>query len=99
MNALEKTIKLVNGQSELARRITDWFFKNGREDKVIRQQHVWKWLNHPSGTPTVPPEYRVAIQEITGGEVTIVDLSHDIYKVLERIEQHKKILTKSMADK
>lgn len=83
MNALEKTINLVDGQSELARRLTDWFFNHGQKSRVIRQQHVWKWLNHPSGVPTVPPEYRVAIQEITGGKVTVIDLSHDIYKSIK----------------
>ncbi|MBK7492707.1 MAG: helix-turn-helix domain-containing protein [Nitrosomonas sp.] len=78
-NALQNAIDIVNGQSELARRITDWFERNGKPGKVIKQQHVWKWLRHPSGIPTVPPEYRLAIQEITEGEVTVVMLSHDIY--------------------
>lgn len=78
MNALEKSIEIVNGQTEMARRISDWLAKNGIS-KTVKQQHVWKWLNHPSGTPTAPPEYRMAIEEITGGRVSVKDLSHDIY--------------------
>lgn len=78
MNALEKSIEIVNGQSELARKITEWLAKNGKSKK-IRQQHVWKWLNHKSGAPAVPNEFRLAIEEITNGQVTAKDLSHDIY--------------------
>lgn len=79
MNALHKTINIVGGQTELARKITEWLASNGRADKIIKQQNVWKWLAHPSGIPVVPPEYRLAIQEITNGQVTVRQLSHDIY--------------------
>jgi len=78
MNALEKSIQIVKGQSELARRINEWLARNGK-NKKIKQQHVWKWLNHKSGVPTVPNEFRLALEEITNGQVTAKDLSHDIY--------------------
>lgn len=83
MNSLEKAIKIVNGQSALARGISDWLERNGRSNKVIKQQNIWKWLNHPSGIPTVPPEYRLAVEEITNGRVTCIDLSHDIYGAIK----------------
>ncbi|WP_172592453.1 YdaS family helix-turn-helix protein [Nitrosomonas supralitoralis] len=83
---MEKAIKIVNGQSSLARRISDWLKRNGRGNKIIKQQNVWKWLNHPSGIPTVPPEYRLAIEEITKKQVTCKCLSHDIYGVPELVK-------------
>lgn len=82
MNALERAIYIVGGQTKLAVGISDWLVRNGRTDKTIKQQHVWKWLNNSSGIPTVPPEYRMAIEEITEGRVTSRELSHDIYGVI-----------------
>ena len=79
MNALIRTINIVGGQTELASRINQWMVSKGCHDRVVKQQHVWKWVNHSSGIPTVPPAYRVAIEEITDGAVTARDLSHDIY--------------------
>ncbi|MBS0424588.1 MAG: helix-turn-helix domain-containing protein [Proteobacteria bacterium] len=92
-SALQNAIDIVNGQSELARRITDWLERNGKPGMVIKQQHVWKWLRHSSGIPTVPPGYRLAISEITGGRVTVTDLSHDIYGL--GVEKHKKCVCQS----
>jgi len=79
MNPLKSAINMVGGQASLARKITGWFERNGQPGRVIKQQHIWKWINHPSGVPTAPSEYRMAIQEITEGEITCIDLSHDIY--------------------
>lgn len=79
MNSLEKAIEILDGQSSLARGISAWLAENGCGNKKIKQQHVWRWLNHPSGIPTVPAEYRLAIEEITDRRVTCRDLSHDIY--------------------
>jgi len=76
---LQIAIEIAGGQSDLAKRINDWFEAKNLGKKRIRQQHVYKWINHPSGIPTVPPEYRLAIEEITNRVVTVRSLSHDIY--------------------
>lgn len=76
---LQIAIEIAGGQSELAKRINDWFEAKNLGKKRIKQQHVYKWINHPSGVPTVPPEYRLAIEEITNRVVTVRSLSHDIY--------------------
>lgn len=76
---LQKAIKIVGSQSELAKKINAWFITNNLGEKNLKQQHIYKWLNHSSGIPTVPPDYRLAIEEITKNQVTIKSLSHDIY--------------------
>ncbi|SEN73085.1 YdaS family helix-turn-helix protein [Nitrosomonas marina] len=84
---LQKAIEVAGGQSELAKKINCWFADKRLGKKNLKQQHVYKWINHPSGVPTVPPEYRLAIEEITNRVVTVRSLSHDIYpQEIERNE-------------
>ncbi|MCP5244837.1 MAG: hypothetical protein H6937_02255 [Burkholderiales bacterium] len=85
---LHIAIEIVGGQSELAKKINNWFAAKNLGKKKLKQQHIYKWINHPSGIPTVPPEYRLAIEQITNSnEVTVRTLSHDIYRVeMKKIE-------------
>ena len=61
---LERAIKLVGSQAELARRI-------GK-----KQAHIWNWLNRDS---RIPAEVVAAIESATDGAVTRHDLRPDLY--------------------
>jgi DNA-binding transcriptional regulator YdaS (Cro superfamily) len=76
MNYLQKTIDLVGGQSQLAKKITRWHSMNGA-GLIVRQQYVWKWLN--SDSPMPPAEHCRAIEDITNGAVTRYDLRPDVF--------------------
>lgn len=67
MNALERAIEIVEGQSALARAIGD----------PIQQGHVWYWLREKGGE--VPAEHCAAIERATDGKVTRQDLRPDIF--------------------
>ncbi|MCB1667613.1 MAG: YdaS family helix-turn-helix protein [Porticoccaceae bacterium] len=56
VEALRKAIKIIGGQTATARAISR---KTG---VLIRQQHVWNWLNRDGG---VPPEYAPILEEVT----------------------------------
>lgn len=64
MDALEKAIRVVGGQTELAKRL-------GK-----RQGHVWAWLNRDK---KVPAEMVLPIERATAGEVTRHELRPDLY--------------------
>jgi DNA-binding transcriptional regulator YdaS (Cro superfamily) len=67
MNALERAVKICEGQSELARRI-------GGD---VKQAHVWNWLNKSNGV--VPAEHCRAIELATDGRVTRYQLRPDVF--------------------
>lgn len=69
---LEKAIEVAGTQAELARRIS-------RPDRLIKQQHVWNWLNRDE---KVPAEVVLDIERETG--VSRHDLRPDIYPVEKR---------------
>lgn len=64
MSALKKAIKLVGGQSALARAIG------------VQQPHIFNWLNR---NKKVPASHVISIERATNGEVTRFDLRPDIY--------------------
>lgn len=86
MNKLQTAIKQVGGQGKLAAAIVEYRKSRGF-DCNVRQQHVWKWLNHQSGNPQVPPEYCVAIEEIVNGAVTRYELRPDVFGAAPNDEQ------------
>jgi DNA-binding transcriptional regulator YdaS (Cro superfamily) len=72
--ALRRAVDCLGGQSQLARAIGG----------VVRQQHVWWWLNRSGKTPA---EHVLAIQRATQGRVTAHELRPDLYPAgeLERV--------------
>lgn len=72
INALKKAIKLVGGQSKLARKCNE--LSNGKFK--IRQQHVYNWLNRAK---KVPAEYVLLIEKATKNKVKRSELRPDIY--------------------
>jgi len=69
-SALEKAIRIANGQSALARLI----------GKKVRQGHVYYWLK----VGRVPAGYVLAIERATGGQVTRHELRPDLYPLDEQ---------------
>lgn len=67
MNALERAIKIVDGQSALARAIGE----------PIQQGHIWYWLREKDGQ--VPAEHCAAIERATDGKVSRHELRPDIF--------------------
>jgi DNA-binding transcriptional regulator YdaS (Cro superfamily) len=61
--ALQQAIKIVGGQSALARELTD------ATGELVRQGNVWSWLNR---TKKVPPEVAPHIESITAKKGTKV---------------------------
>ena len=64
MNALQKAITLMQGQSALAAAIG------------VKQQHVYNWINRGNGR--VPAEYCPSIELATGGKVRCEALRPDV---------------------
>lgn len=65
LTALQRAVKLVGGQSALARAVK------------VRQGHVWSWLNR---SKRVPPEYAMKVEAATGGKVSKHELRPDLYQ-------------------
>lgn len=68
--ALEKAVKISDGQAELARKLSEL---TGRP---VKQQHIWNWLNRDS---ELPGEFAIPIEKVTNGDVTRQDLRPDLY--------------------
>ncbi len=66
VQALEKAVELVGGQTALAASIG------------VKQTHVWNWLNRDK---RVPAERVIAVEEATDGQVSRHELRPDIYPV------------------
>lgn len=66
LEALQKTVELAGGQSELARRI------GGR----VKQQHVHYWL---TVMEKISHEHVLAAEAAVGGRVSRHDLRPDMY--------------------
>lgn len=64
IEALQKAVELVGGQSSLAKAIG------------VKQQHVWNWLNR-DGKPAA--EHVLGIEAATNGAVTRYDLRPDVF--------------------
>lgn len=62
---LERAVKLVGGQSALAKVLG------------VKQGHVWYWLN---GAKRIPAEYCAAVEEATSGAVSKHDLRPDLFE-------------------
>ncbi len=75
LTPIQRAAALVGGQSELARRITA---TDGQ--KPITPQGVGAWCR---GETQIPSERVIAIEAITGGQVTRHELRPDIYPVNE----------------
>lgn len=60
---LKRAVKIVGGQSALARELTD------ATGKHFRQGNIWSWLNT---TKRVPPEVAPHIESITAKKGTMV---------------------------
>jgi len=71
IDALNKAIFLLNGQTGLARAIS-------RSDRPITQAHVWNWLNSKNPDVMPPAEYCPAIERATAGQVKCEDLRPDV---------------------
>lgn len=80
MSNLQKAIDIADGQSSLAKKINEWRIARGYSCN-LKQQHIWKWLHHPSGKPVVPPEYCLAIEDITNKIVTCSQLRPDVFSL------------------
>jgi DNA-binding transcriptional regulator YdaS (Cro superfamily) len=65
MNALERAIEIIGGQTALASALGD----------PIKQGHVWYWLKQKGGE--VPAEHCLAIEQATG--VSRHDLRPDVF--------------------
>lgn len=68
--ALLRAIKIVGGQSHLAREL------QALTGKPLRQGNVWSWLNR---TGHVPAEFAIPIERLVKGRVTRFELRPDIY--------------------
>jgi len=64
MEALEKAIQVVGGQTKLARAL-------GKS-----QGHVWAWLRRDH---RVPAEYCIRIEQAIGGQVIRYELRPDVF--------------------
>lgn len=67
--ALLEAIDCVGGQSELARKLT------ANSDRLVRQQHIWNWLNREKRPPV---KFSIIIEDVTG--VTKERLRPDVFK-------------------
>lgn len=75
-NALEEAIAAANGQSSLAKRMTETPAAKERAASYS-QAHIWNWLHRSAGR--VPGEHCRAIEEAVGRVVTRHDLRPDIF--------------------
>jgi DNA-binding transcriptional regulator YdaS (Cro superfamily) len=75
MSPLQSAIELAGGQSALAARVTE--LMQLPQEKRIKQQDIWRWLNRADGR--VPPEYCVATAQAIEFKKTPHDLRPDIY--------------------
>jgi DNA-binding transcriptional regulator YdaS (Cro superfamily) len=67
MNALQRAVDIVGGQTALAAALGE----------PIKQGHVWYWLEKKGGE--VPAEHCAAIERATDGKVTRHDLRPDVF--------------------
>lgn len=73
LESLQRAVDLVGTQSELARRLTE---SAGREERPVRQGHVWAWLNR---TGRCPSELAIHIEQVTDHQVKRSELRPDLY--------------------
>lgn len=71
LDALQRAIAEIGSQAALAKAIST-------DDRPIKQQHVWNWLNRDR---KVPPELVLSIERATAGKVTRHELRPDIYPI------------------
>lgn len=72
----EKVVRLLGGQSQAARLLTNYLQRRG-EKKTIYQSHVGKWVNETLNG--VPPEYCIPFEILAGQQVTRYELRPDVF--------------------
>jgi DNA-binding transcriptional regulator YdaS (Cro superfamily) len=70
ISALKKAVDLCDGQSELARRLSEL------TGQKITQQRIWNIIHR---SKKVPAEFVIPIERATGGKVTRYQLRDDIW--------------------
>lgn len=75
--ALVKAVKIVHGQSALAKALTK---RMKREHRPIRQGHVWKWLNISKRLPELYVLHVEAITAEHGDKVPACELCPALFE-------------------
>ncbi|WP_082709028.1 YdaS family helix-turn-helix protein [Thiobacillus denitrificans] len=65
IDALQHAISLADGQSSLARKLTEHFTELG-ESRKVTQANVWSWLNSKNPDHMPPSDFCPGIEKITG---------------------------------
>lgn len=68
--ALRRAVEAVEGQTALARLLSEKTGKN------VKQAHVWNWLFRDKRTPA---EFAFPIEQVTGGKVKRYEIRPDLY--------------------